>query len=126
MVEGALPEKSQRPQDPLSRFAPAPPTGEQPVLWSLRDANGRLIFRVGEAIIPEETVSFGTLPIGASVARPSAMLGLTPACSLWENEDWAIEKAETDAPGSPYGRGWTEDADDERSEAAAMAEADPP
>ena len=31
VVEGALPQMSQRPPGPLSRFAPAPPTGEQPI-----------------------------------------------------------------------------------------------
>jgi len=33
VVEGALPEVSVRRKGPLSRFAPTPPTGEQPVLW---------------------------------------------------------------------------------------------
>jgi hypothetical protein len=78
----------------------------------------------------DEIISFGTLPIGASVARLCAMLGLTPDWSLWEHEDWAIEEAEADAPGSPYGRGWSEDDQDsdERREAAELAEAevDPP
>jgi hypothetical protein len=59
----------------------------------------------------DEIVSFGTLPIGASIARICADLGLTPDWSLWEDEDWAIEEAETDAPGSPYGRSWTGDVD---------------
>jgi hypothetical protein len=77
------------------------------------------------------------LPIGASVARLCAELGLTPDWSLWEDEDWAIEEAETDAPGSPYGRSWTEDlgrgAKDEPGDArrdlaerAETVDADPP
>ena len=81
----------------------------------------------------DEIVSFGTLPIGASVARLCKALGLTPDWSLWENEDWAIEEAEAEAPGTPYGRVWTEDADpdpnDERPDLAERAEAidvDPP
>ena len=56
----------------------------------------------------DEIVSFGTLPIGASVARLCKALGLTPDWSLWENEDWAIEEAQTDEPGSPYASGGPE------------------
>jgi hypothetical protein len=55
----------------------------------------------------DEIVSFGTLPIGASVARLCAALGLAPDWSLWEDKAWAIREAESGAAGSPYGRGWT-------------------
>jgi hypothetical protein len=89
----------------------------------------RRLDHLGERLADEdEIVSIGTLPIGASLARLCAALGLTPDWSLWEHEDWAIEEARADAPGSPYGRGWAEDqdedADDERPEAAELAEAD--
>jgi len=69
----------------------------------------RRLDHLGERLADEdEIISFGTLPIGASVARLCAMLGLTPDWSLWENEDWAIEEAQTDAPGSPYASGGPE------------------
>jgi hypothetical protein len=63
----------------------------------------RRLDHLHERLVDEdEVVSFGTLPIGASIARICADLGLTPDWSLWEDEDWAIEEAQTDAPGSPY------------------------
>jgi hypothetical protein len=63
----------------------------------------RRLDHLHERLVDEdEIVSFGTLPIGASIARICADLGLTPDWSLWEDEDWAIEEARTDAPGSPY------------------------
>ena len=69
----------------------------------------RRLDHLGERLADEdEIISFGTLPIGASVARLCAELGPTPDWSLWENEDWAIEEAETDAPGSPYASGGPE------------------
>ena len=72
----------------------------------------RRLDHLDERLLDEdEIVSFGTLPIGASIARICASLGLTPDWSLWEDEDWAIEEAETDAPGSPYGRSWAGDVD---------------
>ena len=51
-----------------------------------------------------------------------------PDWSLRADDDWAIEEAQTDAPGSPYGRGWSQDADrdsdEERPDAVELAEAD--
>ena len=55
----------------------------------------------------DEIVNLGTLPIGASIARLCAQIGLTPDWSLWEDRPWAVKEAETDAPGSPHGRSWT-------------------
>jgi len=94
-----------------------------------RSDTERRLDHLGERLADEdEIVSFGTLPIGASVARLCAELGLTPDWSLWEDEEWAIEEAQTDAPGSPYGQAWAGDADqdaaEELADAAELAEAD--
>jgi hypothetical protein len=98
-----------------------------------RDTERRLDHLYERLEDEDEIVSFGTLPIGASVARLCAALGLTPDWSLWEDEDWAIEEAESDASGSPYGRSWGEaedrDAGDAPRDPAGRAEAldaDPP
>ena len=81
----------------------------------------------------DEIVNLGTLPIGASIARLCAQIGLTPDWSLWEDTPWAIKEAQTDAPGSPYGRSWTgvvelddEDWGLEGVERANTADAHPP
>ena len=78
-----------------------------------------------------EIVRFGTLPIGESIARLCAELGLKPDWDLWRDEDWAIEEAEARTPGSPYGRAWptldgADDAAREEAELATAGDVDPP
>jgi hypothetical protein len=43
-------------------------------------------------------------PVGAIVAEICEALGIEPDWSLWQDEDWALEEARVQAPGSPYGR----------------------
>ena len=43
-------------------------------------------------------------PIGVIVAEICETLGVAPDWSLWQDEDWAIREAKTNAPGSPYAR----------------------
>ena len=74
----------------------------------------------------DEIVTLGALPIGASIARLCAQIGLTPDWSLWEDRPWAIKEAETDAPGSPYGRSWTGDGRLEEGERTERVDAHPP
>ena len=74
-----------------------------------------------------EIVRFGALSIGENVARLCREIGLKPDWELWKDEEWAIEEAEAETPGSPYGRPWREDEAAETEEAAELAEtADPP
>ncbi|HEY2661059.1 MAG TPA: hypothetical protein VGI79_15160 [Caulobacteraceae bacterium] len=65
-----------------------------------------LVERLDDA--PDED-DFYDQPISAMIARICGDLGLTPDWSLWRNEDWAVEEADTRPRGPPYAapaRGW--------------------
>ena len=44
-------------------------------------------------------------PVGAVIVRLAEDFGLTVDWSLWVDEDWAVEEAQTNAEGSPYAAG---------------------
>ena len=60
---------------------------------------GDLYERLDE-IDPEDEIA--DLPIGAVIQRIARSLRLRPDWIAWEDEDWAIEEAESDHPDSPY------------------------
>ncbi len=52
---------------------------------------------------PEDEADFTDRPIGELAARICAELGLSPDWSLWKDEDWAVEEAESrERSGSPF------------------------
>ena len=91
-----------------------------------RDTEARIDHLYERLQDEDEMVRFGALSIGKNVARLCREIGLKPNWALWRDEDWAIEEAEAETPGSPYGRPWPEDVDDEAEDTAEVAEADPP
>ena len=61
---------------------------------------GRML---GERLLDVDTVDTLELPIGRMIARICRDMRLTPDWSRWKHCDWAVEEAETQAEGSPYG-----------------------
>jgi hypothetical protein len=57
---------------------------------------------------PEDEADFADRPIGELAARICRELGLSPDWSLWKDEDWAVEEAESrEKSGSPFAPpGW--------------------
>jgi hypothetical protein len=47
---------------------------------------------------------FADRPLGELVAGICRDLGVTPDWNLWRNEDWAMDEARANTPGSPYAR----------------------
>ncbi len=68
--------------------------------------------RVAESMAEQEwEYDYVRRPVGAVIARLCEDFGMEPDWSLWANEAWAIEEAQTNAEGSPYAEGgaaWAE------------------
>ena len=64
-----------------------------------------LLDEVRERLDAYDAAEFVDRPIGEMMARICKDLGVTPDWSLFEDEDWAVEEARTQAPGSPYAVG---------------------
>ena len=61
-----------------------------------------LLDAVYERLDAYDAAEFVDRPIGEMMARICKDLGVTPDWSLFEDEDWALEEARTQAVGSPY------------------------
>ena len=64
----------------------------------------RLDAAFGDELDDLDEDAFDERPIGAIVVEICEALGIAPSLNLWADEDWAIEEARTNAPGSPYAR----------------------
>ena len=65
---------------------------------------GRLHGRISDALRLEPRYHKPDQSVGALLAQLCKDFGLTPDWSAWADQDWAVEEARTNAPGSPYAR----------------------
>ena len=72
--------------------------------------------RVAESMSDREwEYDYVRRPVGAVIAKLCEDFGLEPDWSLWAEEAWAIEEAQTNAEGSPYAEGgaaWVSEGDE--------------
>ena len=75
------------------------------VISSLYTQFSALAFQLDErldAYDDPDRAELGRRPIGALVAEICRALDVQVDWSLWEEEEWACQEAQTKAPGSPY------------------------